>query len=1320
MALTVILPSGLSNTGNFAVGSLSATGNVTGNYILGNGALLTGVITSVANINNGTSNVTVVSSGGNITVGVGGTSNVAVFATTGEYVSGLLSVTGNVVANNGMFTNIVNVASYTGSLVSVTGNVVSGNLSVSGNVIAGALPSYTPVNAPLQTSGNINSYVQLIVQNKSSGNLATSDISAVADNGSDVDTFISMGINSSTYSDPGYTLYGPNDAYLYNVGNTTTGGGNLIINTLSTKDIIFALNGGLIANEIGRFKVGFGLSVTGAISATGNVTANNGMFTNIVNVTSYTGTVVSVTGNVTANNGMFTNIVNVASHTGTVVSVTGNVTGNYFIGNGSQLTGIATGAASNISNGTSNIQIVAANANAIVNIGGTSNVVVFANTGAYVTGVISATGNITGGNLITPGSGGAISGAGNITGGNISSSGNVNAGNVVAATVSVTSNVIVAGTGGSISGTGNITAGNLLTSGLISATGNVTGNYFIGNGFALTGILATSLANGTSSIQLPVVNGNATINIGGTSNVAVFANTGAYITGVISVTGNVVANNGTFTTIVNTASFTGAVVSVTGNVTGGNISTAGNVVANNGTFTTIVNTASFTGAVVSVTGNVTGGNISTAGNVNGANIVATTLSATSNVVAVGVQASGNISATGNIAAGNISATGIAGTLSTASQTSITAIGTLTSLIVSGGTQNIRLGSSMTTGGVIIGGPSQTTGNIVLGQSANTSVVEIASGSTISGNVKTINMGVGGGAGSTTTISIGPVTATTAAGTATFNTATTVAIANTSGTALSVAGNIIGGNLNTTGTLSTSGNIAANNVIATTISNAASFTGGVVSVTGNVIANNGIFTNIVNVASHTGTIVSITGNITAAGGVFGLGNISTTGNVQAGFFVGNGSALTGIAASAPTSVVNGTTNFTLAASGNANLTIAGTSNVVQWATTGQYVTGLVSASGNVTGGNLISAALVQGATVSSSGNVVTVGVAATGNISATANVQGGNGVFTTIVSAASHTGGLVSVTGTVTGSQFNGSGAGLTSIPGANVTGTVPNATTAVVAGTVTTAAQGNITSVGTLSSLVVSGQITGSGGTALVLNATNAGMEIGNPTATNTPYIDFHSSGNAAADYDFRILASGGANSATAGTGTLQLQGALVTATGNVTVAGQITVNSGSNVTAIINGASNAVGNIGSATTFFNRLFAQATTALYADLAEMYTTDAEYPPGTVLIFGGTQEVTISTVTHDHRVAGVVSTNPAHIMNSGLQGEFTVAVALTGRVPVSVIGNISAGDRVVTSNRAGVAEALDMARYQPGVIIGKALQSYSGNGIGVIEVVVGRL
>ena len=94
-------------TGNITVsGEVSAVGNISGNYILGNGALLTGVITSVANINNGSSNVTVVSSGGNITVGVAGTSNVAVFASTGEYITGLLSVTGNVTAGNVTVANV--------------------------------------------------------------------------------------------------------------------------------------------------------------------------------------------------------------------------------------------------------------------------------------------------------------------------------------------------------------------------------------------------------------------------------------------------------------------------------------------------------------------------------------------------------------------------------------------------------------------------------------------------------------------------------------------------------------------------------------------------------------------------------------------------------------------------------------------------------------------------------------------------------------------------------------------------------------------------------------------------------------------------------------------------------------------------------------------------------------------------------------------------------------------------------------------------------------------------------------------------------------
>jgi hypothetical protein len=173
---------------------------------------------------------------------------------------------------------------------------------------------------------------------------------------------------------------------------------------------------------------------------------------------------------------------------------------------------------------------------------------------------------------------------------------------------------------------------------------------------------------------------------------------------------------------------------------------------------------------------------------------------------------------------------------------------------------------------------------------------------------------------------------------------------------------------------------------------------------------------------------------------------------------------------------------------------------------------------------------------------------------------------------------------------------------------------------------------------------------------------------------------------------------------------------GNVTTAGILTVNSGSAATAIVNGAGNAVGNIGSSGTYFNQLFAQATTALYADLAEMYESDRDYAPGTVVSFGGIKEVTLTQVSSDQRVAGVISTNPAHTMNSGIQGEFTVAVALTGRVPTSVIGTVAKGDMMVSAGN-GYAQA--SATPAMGTVIGKALQDHHGP-IGIIEVVVGRM
>jgi hypothetical protein len=123
-------------------------------------------------------------------------------------------------------------------------------------------------------------------------------------------------------------------------------------------------------------------------------------------------------------------------------------------------------------------------------------------------------------------------------------------------------------------------------------------------------------------------------------------------------------------------------------------------------------------------------------------------------------------------------------------------------------------------------------------------------------------------------------------------------------------------------------------------------------------------------------------------------------------------------------------------------------------------------------------------------------------------------------------------------------------------------------------------------------------------------------------------------------------------------------------------------------------------------------------LAEKYESDADYEPGTVLVFGTDTEVTISTQHEDNRVAGVVTTNPAYLMNSAATG---VAVALQGRVPCKVIGTIRRGDMMVTSDTAGVATSC-MPPFGPhiGTVIGKALQNYDGNEVGVIEIVVGRV
>ena len=245
----------------------------------------------------------------------------------------------------------------------------------------------------------------------------------------------------------------------------------------------------------------------------------------------------------------------------------------------------------------------------------------------------------------------------------------------------------------------------------------------------------------------------------------------------------------------------------------------------------------------------------------------------------------------------------------------------------------------------------------------------------------------------------------------------------------------------------------------------------------------------------------------------------------------------------------------------------------------------------------------------------------------------------------------------------------------------------------------------------------------------NQGIEIGTTTLASTPFIDFHSSGNSTVDYDSRIIGSGG--NGAAGTGNINfftnnanvsgniLSSGLITATGNIT-GGNLSAGTGTvRVGSIVNANANGVGNIGSATGYFNTVFAKATSAQYADLAELYVADAEYAPGTVVEFGGVHEITASKQTHSSAVAGIISTQPSYLMNSAQTGEHVLPVALTGRVPCQVVGKIRKGDRLVASAIPGVAIALDHSSWTPGCIIGKSLEVYDSDDVGVIEVAVGR-
>ena len=565
----------------------------------------------------------------------------------------------------------------------------------------------------------------------------------------------------------------------------------------------------------------------------------------------------------------------------------------------------------------------------------------------------------------------------------------------------------------------------------------------------------------------------------------------------------------------------------------------------------------------------------------------------------------------------------------------------------------------------------------------------------------------------------------------------------SAASVSASGNVTGGNLNAAG-LSLSSNVVSALNATGAIAGANLTTPGLISATGNVTGGNvttGGLTQTVN--------LSVSGNV--------LGSLLPSANVT--YDLGSATQRWKDLYLSGTTIQLG--GATLSASGTA--LSMGTGNV-----TGGNVTtgGLVTATGNITGGNVITSAAVSAASVSASGNVtggnvnvgnitiatdlissanaiITIDPATTGNaglVVINGNLQV-NGNTTTINSnvvstndltvnyannainsAAANGGGIevgpigspfitwlynntanvftssggISAVGNVTGGNLNAAGLSLTSnvVSALNVTGAIAGAN-------VTTpgliSATGNITGGNLITSAAVSAASVSASG-----NITGGNILGGaNVNATTHTGTTVSVSGNITGG---NIITSGALSAAS-----LSLSGASQAAsysagTGNIT---------GGN---IVNANGNGVGNIGSSSVYFNTVFAKATSAQYADLAEKYTADAEYTSGTVLSFGGAQEVTITLTDADHRVAGVVSTNPATIMNAGLTGEHVAIVALTGRVPCSVTGQVRKGDSMVS---AGNGQARAEANPAVSTVIGKALEDFDGES-GTIEIVVGRV
>jgi hypothetical protein len=759
---------------------------------------------------------------------------------------------------------------------------------------------------------------------------------------------------------------------------------------------------------------------------------------NITSVGTLTG--LAVTANVTSGN---------------VYANSGTVRGSFLIGS------LVTGAQPNITSLGNISNLVAGNAN-IANLNLTGDLSV---PNIATSGNLSVTRTATLGNAVVTGFT-AVSGS--ITGGSLGTAG----------TLSVTGNTTLSNlsTSGTITATGNISGGNLTTGGRVTATNTITaGNLTTGGELSVTGNASAGNISTTGSFTAI---GNANVGNLGTS-------------GIITATGNVSGGNLT----------TAGSLSVTGNANVGNIGAVA------GVFTGAIST----GTTLSVTGNANVGNLGVSGQV----------STTGNLSAGNINTVGSLSVTGNITLGS------SGVLRSTSST-ITAnasllpnsnltfdLGSATQrwkdlylanstiylgdATLSATDANITMTGGINANGVISTGNFSVARNSNLGNVGNITITGGSNGYVLgtdgagslswipASSPKGTNSQIqfndegsfAGNAGFTFNKVTGNLVATLLTGTV-----TTVAQPNITSigtlTSLLVSGNITTANIISNGLANISGTANVGNLV----------TAGLVSATGNVSGGNLSTSGVITANGNiTAANISVSGIITANSNIAG-GNLTTNGNVVA---IGNISAN------------NLTTTKNITAGGDltsANITGSGYANIAGdiisgdniFANSGNIQANYISVTRTIAAGNIN----VTG-NITANGNISTADLSANGNVNlgAVSNVHitgGTNGYFlstngsgTLSWASPSAAGGSnqevqFNNAGTLTGSnsftfnkdtgalnavQFNGSGAGLTSIPAANISGTVANANYSAYAGNVTLAAQSNITTVGTLGNLSV-------------------------------------------------------------------------------------------------------------------------------------------------------------------------------------------------------------------------------------------------------------